>query len=87
MISYTIYSNICQYNKKGTVMSVKEDIKILLLKENWTMTELAKELENKLGKPCSQSNLSHKLANKTLRYEEAKIIGDILGYDLTFIRR
>ena len=68
-------------------MSVKEDIKILLLKENWTMTELAKELENKLGKPCSQSNLSHKLANKTLRYEEAKIIGDILGYDLTFIRR
>ena len=68
-------------------MSVREDIKVLLSRENWTMTELVNELNKRMDKQCSRSNLSHKLANKTLQYEEAKIIGDILGYDLTFIKR
>ncbi len=68
-------------------MGVREDIKVLLSRENWTMTELAKELSKKLNKDYSQSNLSHKLGQKTLRYEEAKLIGDILGYDLTFVKR
>lgn len=68
-------------------MGVREDIKVLLSRENWTMTEVARELSGKLNKEYTQSNLSHKLSNKTLRYEEAKLIGDILGYDLTFVKR
>lgn len=84
----TIYSKLCQYSKKGIKnMSVREDIKVLLSRENWTMTELVDEINKRTGKDGSRSNFSHKLANKTLRYEEAKLIGDILGYDLTFVKR
>lgn len=68
-------------------MGVREDIKVLLSRENWTMTELVAEMNKRTGKDSSRSNFSHKLGQKTLRYEEAKLIGDILGYDLTFVKR
>lgn len=68
-------------------MGTREDIKVLLARENWTITEIAKEMSDLTGKPYSRPNLSQKLAKKTLRYEEAKLIGDILGYDLTFVKR
>ena len=61
-------------------MGVREDIKVLLSRENWTMTELVNEINKRTGKDGSRSNFSHKLSNKTLRYEEAKLIGDILGF-------
>ncbi len=68
-------------------MGTREDIKVLLARENFTLTEVAKELSEKTGKVYSRPNLSQKLAKNTLRYEEAKLIGDILGYDLTFVKR
>lgn len=68
-------------------MGTREDIKVLLARENWTLTEVAKEMSERTDKPYSRPNLSQKLTKQTLRYEEAKLIGDILGYDLTFIKR
>ncbi len=68
-------------------MGVKEDIKTLLVQSNWTMTELAQEMTKISGKKYSMSNISQKLTRKTLKYEEARLIGDILGHDLKFIKR
>ena len=54
-----------------------------------TISELLDQvpyLSEKTGKHYSQSNISQKLMRKTLKYEEAKIIGEILGYELKFIR-
>ena len=67
-------------------MSVRTDIKTLLAENDVSITELAKELSKKTGKYYSQSNISQKLMRQTLKYEEAKLIGEILGYELKFIR-
>ncbi len=68
-------------------MSVKTDIKTILAESDFTISLLAKELSKKLGKNYSQSNISQKLSRGTLKYEEAKLIGQILGYELKFIRK
>lgn len=68
-------------------MAVKEDIKTLLVQSNWTLVEIAREMTKLTGKNYSGSNLSQKLSRKTLKYEEARLMGDILNYDLKFIKR
>ena len=67
-------------------MGVKKDIKMLLLENDITITDIAKEMTNRTGKYFSRSNISQKLLRGTLKYEEAQLIGDILGYELKFIR-
>ena len=67
-------------------MSVRTDIKAIIVESDITITEVAKELTKMLGKHYSQSNLSQKLSRGTLKYEEAKLIGQILGYELKFVR-
>ncbi len=63
-------------------MSSKEDIKILLAKENITLTELAKKLSVKTGKSYTLKGLSRKLAIDSLKYNEFKDIVEVLGYKL-----
>ena len=67
-------------------MSVRTDIKTLLAENGVSITEIAAELSRITGKTYSRSNISQKLMRKTLKYEEAKIIGQALGYDLKFVR-
>lgn len=66
-------------------MGVREDIKTIIVQSNWTITEVAQEMTRLTGKNYSGSNLSQKLSRKTLKYEEAKLIGQILNYELKFI--
>lgn len=68
-------------------MSVREDIKTIIVQTNWTITEVASEMTKRTGKNYSGSNLSQKLSRKTLKYEEAKLIGQILNYELKFIKK
>lgn len=67
-------------------MGVKKDIKMLLLENDITITDIAKEMTQRTGKYFSRSNISQKLLRGTLKYEEAQLIGDILGYELKFVR-
>ena len=67
-------------------MSVRTDIKTLLAENDVSITTLVKELSHKTGKFYSQSNISQKLMRQTLKYEEVKWIGEILGYELKFVR-
>lgn len=62
-------------------MSARVEIKSILAKENITMTDLAKKI------PTSVNNLSNKLRNNTIKYEEVRQIADILGYDIQFVKR
>lgn len=68
-------------------MGVREDVKTIIVQENWTITEVAEEMSKVTGKSYSRSNISQKLSRKTLKYEEAALIGQILGYDLKFIKK
>ena len=67
-------------------MTVKEDIKSLLAKESYTITDMAKELTERTGKKYTIKTLSQKLTNGTLRYDEYKNIIEILGYKIDLIR-
>ncbi len=50
-----------------------------------TLTKLAQELGERVGKPYSLENLTGKLKRGTITLKEAYIIADILDYDLEFI--
>ncbi len=67
-------------------MTVKEDIKSLLAKESYTITDMAKKLTDKTGKKYTVKTLSQKLVNGTLRYEEYKYIIEVLGYEIHLIK-
>ena len=67
-------------------MSVREDIKVLLAESNTKLKDLVLYLSEKTGKNISADNISQKLCKGTLRYDDAKLIGEILGYDLKFIK-
>ena len=68
-------------------MSVRTDIKVLLAESNVKLKDLAVEMSERLGKKITADNISQKLRKGTLRYDDAIIIGDILGYDLKFVKR
>ena len=61
-------------------MNVREEEKIMLGSKCMTLTELARKMTELSGKNYSQSLLSHKLANESLKYTEMKLICKILGY-------
>ena len=62
-------------------------VKKLLLDNYTTMTELASAMGKRLNKKYSLNNLSNKLYKETITYKEMVLIGDILGYDLEFVKR
>lgn len=68
-------------------MGVREDIKTIIVQSNWTLVDIANEMTKITGKNYSGSNLSQKLSRKTLKYEEARLIGKILNYELKFIKK
>ena len=67
-------------------MTIKEDIKSLLAKESYTITNIAEKLTQKMGKKYTVKTLSQKLTNGTLRYDEYKNIIEILGYKINLER-
>lgn len=66
------------------IMSVSEDLKILLLKEKTTITELAKLATEKSGKNYTVFGISQKLARNSMKYDEVKFLASILGYKIKF---
>ena len=68
-------------------ISVREDVKLLLAKEAVTMKSIAEKMKDRTGYPYNLKVLSDKLARKTLKYEEFKLITDILGYNIELKKR
>lgn len=65
-------------------MSVSEDLKILLLKEKMTITELAALASEKSGKSYTVFGISQKLARNSMKYDELKFLASVLGYKIKF---
>lgn len=66
------------------IMGVREDLKILLVKEKMTLTELAREAEKASGKKFTVHTLSQKLVNSSMKYDELKFLAEVLGYRIKF---
>lgn len=63
-------------------MTAKEQVKILLVKRDMTITELSSRMTKYRGKKISRQNLSNKLSLGTLRFEEFEIIAKILDFKI-----
>lgn len=66
-------------------MNAQEDIKILLIKRRMSLKKLAQEMSEITGKKMLLSSLSQKLSKGTLRYNELKIICDLLNFEIQYL--
>lgn len=62
-------------------------VKILCAHEALNYEKVAKILVEKTGRHFTKHSLSDKLYKDTLRFSEAFILADALGYDLTLVKR
>ena len=65
-------------------MSMRKEIKQLLLDSDKTLSELADLMGKKLDRNYSVQSLSNKLGNETVSYAEIKLIAEVLGYKIKF---
>lgn len=63
-------------------MSLKDDLKALIIKSGWTMTQVVEELNKKYNRDTSVQNFSAKLKRESLKYTEVEEILDIIGYEI-----
>ena len=79
---YVSFSHLGQVKCIIHYMNIREEVKIMLFAKQMTITELARKMTEKIGKNYTQSLISHKLADESLKYKEMKIICEILGYKI-----
>ena len=70
----------CQAKCIISIMDIRDEVKIMLASKRMTLTQLAQNMSELSGKNYSQSLLSHKLKDNSLKYSEMKLICKILGY-------
>lgn len=68
-------------------MNSKEQVKIMMVKEGLTAKKLAEILVEKTGKHYTQQSILHKISLSSFRYDEIKIIADLLGYELNISKK
>ena len=66
---------------------VREQIKTLLAQENIKLKDLAAMISEQTGKNCAPNVLSRKLSRGTLSYNEAIMIFELLGYEISLTRK
>lgn len=65
-------------------MGINEDLRILLLKECTTIKKLAEKANAISDKKFTADGISQKLNNSTMKYDEAKFLAGVLGYEIEF---
>lgn len=67
-------------------MPLKEDIKALIIKSGWTMTQIVNELNKKYNRNTTIQNFSSKLIRGTLKYSEVEEVLELLGYQIEWVK-
>ena len=65
-------------------MSLKDDLKALIIKSGWTMTQVVEELNKRYDRDTSVQNFSAKLKRESLKYTEVVEVLDIIGYEISW---
>lgn len=65
-------------------MSAKTEIKSLAARLGMPMKQLAETYAGRTGRVMSAANFSNRLSRNTLKYCEAEIIADIMGYEIVW---
>ncbi len=67
-------------------MALKDDLKALIIKSGWTMTQVVDELNKRYGRDTSVQNFSSKLKRESLKYTEVVEVLDIIGYTINWVK-
>ena len=67
-------------------MNAKEQVKVMMAREGLTAKKLAEMLVEKTGKHYTQQSVLHKIFLSSFRYDEIKIIADLLGYEINITK-
>lgn len=68
-------------------MTIKDDIKALIIKSGWSITEVVNEMNKRHNQDKTMQNLAAKLSRETLKYSEALEIADIIGYEIVWTKK
>lgn len=68
-------------------MNTKEEIKRILTKHGWSLTDVAKKLYGDKDTKYPLQMLNSKLKLDSLRYTEAKQIAEIIGCEIVWIKK
>ena len=68
-------------------MGFREEIKSIIVKSGWTMSDIVKALNEKHSRRDTVQNLSNKLSRETLKYREALEIAEIIGYSIEWVKK
>ena len=63
-------------------MSLREDLKSVIIKSGWTMGSVVDEINKQNGTDYSLQNFSAKLSRNSLKYVEVVQILKIIGYEI-----
>lgn len=66
-------------------MKLKEEIKVAIARRGTTLKKVCEELTKMTGKYYSYNNISNKIRNCTIKFEEVQNIFEILDYELTCV--
>ena len=67
--------------------NLRNEIKSYIVRSGCTMQEVVDLLADEYGGSDSVSNLYNKLHRESLRYTEAVLLADVLGYDIVWQKR
>lgn len=67
-------------------MPLKDDLKALIIKSGWTMTQVVEELNKRYNRNTSVQNFSAKLKRESLKYTEVVEILEIIGYKISWTK-
>lgn len=67
-------------------MSLKDDLKGLIIKSGWSMTEVVNEINRRNNQSSTLQNFSGKIRRETIKYKEVEEIFDIIGYHIEWVK-
>ena len=67
--------------------NLRNEIKSYIVRSGCTMQEVVDLLADEYGWSDSVSNLSNKLQRESLRYTEAVLLADVLGFEIVWRKR
>lgn len=68
-------------------MSYKNDLKALIIKSGYNMSQVNDELNRRHDTNLGYQNFSNRLSKETFKYNEILEILDIIGYDIHWVKR
>ena len=81
---YNICQELCKDVDYNQNMNIKEEIKVIIARRGTTMKKVCEIMSEKTSKHYSYNNISNKLRNGTIKFNEVQMIFEILNYELCY---